>query len=118
MEKPINYLITYQCAECKMESAFAERDQPSCRYCDHETTLTQIKKQEITPQLLEERIKALSDNMLTNLQKAYEQLEGNEEIKFSDGEDPEKEMLELLAKVKSFKDQIDGLELRKNEDDN
>lgn len=111
MENQAKYLLTYRCEECGMESAFAEKDTPRCRYCDKETMMIVVNKQEITPQLLEDRIKALSESMLINLEQAYQQMTKNEKELFPDGQDAEKEMLVLLAKVKSLKDKIAGMQL-------
>jgi len=116
MENQTKYLVTYRCDECGMESAFAENDPFKCRFCDKVTSMTVVHKQEITPQLLEDRIKALSESMLTNLQKAYQQMTEDDKELFPDGQDAEKEMLVLLAKVKNLKDKIAGIELNDPEE--
>ncbi|MEP7265646.1 MAG: hypothetical protein ABI772_14165 [Bacteroidota bacterium] len=109
MTNNVKYLVIYKCAECGEESSFTDIDEPTCKYCDHATTMTLISKQEITPELMEERIKALSASMLTNLQQAYQHLTEEEKSNFPEGQDAEKEMLMLLAKVKNLKDKIDGI---------
>jgi hypothetical protein len=111
MVNQTKYLLTYRCNECEKESAFAEGDIPKCRYCDKETLMVVVTRQEITPELLENRIRALSESMLSNLQQAYQQMTEDDKELFPEGQDAEKEMLVLLAKVKSLKDKIAGLEL-------
>src|SRR5438105_3920327 len=116
MENQTKYLLTYRCEECGMESAFAEKDPAKCRYCDKETLMVVVNKQEITPQLLEDRIKALSESMLSNLEQAYHHMTEDEKELFPDGQDAEKEMLVLLARVKSLKDKIAGMQLNNTEE--
>lgn len=94
-----------------MDSSYSEIEAPACRYCEHATTMTEILRQEITPELMEERIKALSASMLNNLQQAYQHLTEDDKANFPEGQDAEKEMLMLLAKVKNLKDKIDGIQL-------
>ena len=66
---------------------------------------------------MEERIKALSESMLSNLQRAFENMTDNERGKFPEGQDAEREMLALLAKVKNLKDKIDGISMDDTPDD-
>jgi hypothetical protein len=112
----MKYMVTYRCEECGMESSYAEKDQPVCRNCEKETIMTFVMKQEITAELLEQRIKALSESMLTNLQKAYEQMSEDDKLHFPDGQDAEKEMLVLLSKMKNLKDKIEEMQIGKKEE--
>ena len=73
-----------------------------------------ISKQEATPKLMEERIKALSESMLSNLQDAYQNLSAEDMSNFPSDKDPEKELLLLLAKLKNLKEKIDGIQFPEN----
>jgi DNA-directed RNA polymerase subunit RPC12/RpoP len=116
MNEKVNYLITYRCNLCGNDSSFSESDEASCRYCDTPSIMTMISKQEATPQLMEERIKALSESMLSNLQQAYQNLSAEDMANFPAEKDPEKELLLLLAKLKNLKEKIDGIQFSGNND--
>jgi hypothetical protein len=111
MTNKVKYLMIYRCSNCGEESSFTDIDQPSCQYCNHATTMEIVSQQEITPQLMEEKIKALSETMLNNLQQAYQSMTAEDRAKFPEGRDAEKEMLLLLARVKNLKDKIEEMKI-------
>ena len=108
--------MTYRCNLCGNDSSFAETDEATCRYCETPSVMTLVLKQEATPQLMEERIKALSESMLTNLQEAYQNLSTEDMANFPADKDPEKELLLLLAKLKNLKEKIDGIQFNTEKD--
>src|SRR5687767_4681741 len=66
------FMIIYMCAECHQDSGFTEHDKPICRYCDSKTEMTLISKVKITPEVMAERLKTVTDRMFSNLQSAFE----------------------------------------------
>ena len=64
--------MIYRCIKCGLESGYTELDAPSCRYCDESTEMTLISKDPLTPELMANRLKTLADNMMKNLESAYE----------------------------------------------
>jgi hypothetical protein len=105
------FMVIYKCSECGHESGYSEHDRPVCRVCDG-TNVTLISKKEITPEVMAERLKATTDNMMKNLQMAFEQLGTVEGNPFGDDKDAEAEFLKLMAKAKKLRDDVQGLELK------
>ncbi|MEW6468404.1 MAG: hypothetical protein AB1458_05735 [Bacteroidota bacterium] len=108
------YLLLYRCSACGQESGYTERDTPVCRYCDEKAEMSLLSKKEITPELMAEYLKALSDKMLANLRSAYEKMTEEDKASFPKGMDPEQQMLMLLAKAKKLRDDIQGMELKES----
>jgi hypothetical protein len=96
-----------------MESGYTELDKPRCRYCDKETTLTLVSKNELTIENISIRLSAVADNLMKNLQEGYaimpEELKKNATKEF----DPEKELLKSMANAKSLNENLVKLKLRK-----
>ena len=111
MKKKPEFMMIHQCSKCGMESGCTEQDTAVCYYCDEKTEMKLIFKQEITPELIEQRLKKLSESMLTNLQSAFELMTEEDKACFNEGVDPEKEMLLLLDRTKKYKDTIVNLTL-------
>lgn len=109
-EKP-EYLVTYRCKSCGEQSRFVENEQPECRYCETSTGMEEILRQKITPELMEEQLKASMQRMFTNLQSAFENMTDEDKAAFGNA-DAEKEMLLLLDKAKKLKDRIDSLDFK------
>ena len=65
-----------------------------------------VSKQEITPEVMAARLKTLTNSMFSNLQMAFETMTDEDKARFPKGEDPEKQMLLLLAKAKKLKEKI------------
>lgn len=107
------YMVIYRCNACHQESGFTELDKPVCRYCDDaESSMELVSKKELTPEVMAERLKAVSDNMMKNLESAFQVMPDVDKDVLGTDKDPEEEMLKLLAKVQKFRDQIEKLELK------
>jgi hypothetical protein len=116
-EKPKpRYMVIYRCNSCTQESGFTELDEPTCRYCDAEGPMELVSKKELTPEVMAARLKEVSDNMMKNLESAFQIMPDLEEGALPANEDAEGEMLKLLARVQKFRDQIQKLELRDPDD--
>jgi hypothetical protein len=111
-QKP-QFMIVYKCTACGMESGFTELDKPMCRFCDATDGLEMVSKQELTPEVMAARLKAVTDNMMNNLESAFQALPDVDKNALGEDVDPEEEMLKLLARVQKFRDQIQGLKLTK-----
>ena len=109
MKKPF-YVLMGLCNSCGLDSMFPEDAELICNYCGS-NDLKLSERSEATAQLLEQRLKELSDRMLLNLQSAYESMSEEDKAGFPGGKDAEKELLELLDKAKKFKDSISDLSL-------
>lgn len=105
------FMLLYRCISCGQESGFTENDEPQCRYCDSSEGMELVSRKELTPEVLAERLKALADNMMKNLQSAYASM-ASEDMEMGD-EDPEKELLKIMSRAKNFQEKIHGLELKK-----
>lgn len=111
-QKP-EYLVVYSCSACGQESGMTEKETPRCNCCDATDGLKEISRQEITPEVMEARLKKVTENMFDNLLAAYESLsEEDKKNYFSEDTDAEKEMLLLLDQAKKFKDKIQSLEFK------
>lgn len=111
-KKKPRFMMTYLCASCNMDSAVTENDQPFCRYCDKKTKMTLISKKEITPEVIADRLKTVTDRMFNNIRSAYESMTEEEKAPIGDI-DPEKMMFDALARAKKFKEDIQNLRLKK-----
>ena len=106
------YMIVYRCNACGQESGFTELDNALCRYCDAEGSMEVISKKELTPEVMAERLKAVADNMLKNMESAFQTLPELEKGALGENVDPEEEMLKLLARVQKFRDHVQNLKLK------
>jgi hypothetical protein len=111
-EKP-EFLLTYKCNACGELSRFVETEEPHCRYCEENAGLEMVLQQVITPELMEEQLKASMDRMFKNLQSAFASMTEEDKAAFG-SDDGEKEMLLLLAKAQKLKEQIDGLDFKRD----
>lgn len=114
-QKP-QYMVIYRCKTCTLESGYTEQDVPKCRYCDEETSMELISKQELTPEVMAARLKAVSDNMMKNLESAYQSMPDDQNL-LGDDKDAEGEMLKLLAMMQKLRDQIQNLKLENPDDE-
>lgn len=103
--------MTYLCASCNMDSAVTENDRPFCRYCDKKTEMTLVSKKIVTPEVIADRLRTVTDRMFNNMRSAYESMTEEEKMPIGDT-DPEKMMLNALARVKKFKEDIQNLRLK------
>jgi hypothetical protein len=109
-------MIIYKCTNCNQESGFTELDAPACRYCESKDSLEMISKKELTPEVMAERLKAVTDSMMKNIESAYKKLPEFE--KGADGDaDPEEELLKLMAKMQKFRDQVQNLKLKGSDEE-
>jgi len=116
MKKPQpRCMMIYRCEACKMDSGFTENEKPFCRYCDDKTEMKLISNKEITPEVMAQRLKELSDRMFSSILSVFEGMSEEDKAAFPEDEDPEKMMLELLAKAKKFKEDIQKIKLKKPE---
>ncbi len=84
------YLLTYLCQKCGMDFGVSDIHTPKCFYCGSKRGHELVKKQKITPQVLAERMKLVTDRMIENLKKAYN-------VRPADTD--EDELLEVLVKA-------------------
>ena len=116
MKKPVpQCMITYRCDACGLESGYTELDTPRCRYCEELTTLNIVKKQDLTPEAITERLKASLDTMMQNLQLAYAEMSDDEKNIVLDNTDMETRMLQLLDEAKKMKEKVESLNLRRSD---
>ncbi len=113
-KKKPDFLITYQCPQCGEQSSFADAQTPTCNFCENGEGLIEVERQKITPELMEQQLKASAERMFSNLQAAFENMTEEDKAAFGD-KDAEQEMLLLLARAKKFKDDIDKLKLNEPE---
>lgn len=92
-----------------------EDETPKCYTCEATVGMKEISRQELTPEVLEARLKKTTENMFNNLLAAYEAMSEEDKKNYFAGDtDAEKEMLLLLDKAKQFRDNIRGLNFGKN----
>ena len=115
-KKP-QFMVIYKCGTCDHESGFTELDEPQCRYCREKTTLTLVSKQELTPEVMAARLKAVTDSMMKNLEYAFQSMTDEDKSSFFEDKDGEEEMLKLLAKAQKLKERIQGLKLKDGDED-
>ena len=111
------FMLIYKCETCEIESGYSELDEPNCRYCNEATILTLVSKQEITPEVMAARLKAVTDSMMKNLENAFHSMNDGYKKALFDDKDGEEEMLKLMAKAQKLKDQIQGLNLKNPDED-
>jgi DNA-directed RNA polymerase subunit RPC12/RpoP len=113
MKKPMpQFMMVYKCSTCGLESGYTELDEPACRFCEEKTTMTLESKQELTPEVMAARLKAVTDSMMKNLESAFHSLTEEDKNTLFGDKDAEGEMLKLLAKSQQLKNKIQGLELK------
>ncbi len=106
------YMVIYSCTACGQESGMTEQDAPHCYTCEATESLVELSRREITPEVIEERLRKASDSMFLNLLSAFENMAEEDKKAFPEGSDAEKEMLLLLDKAKKYRDSIHNLELK------
>lgn len=102
--------MIYQCGICGHQSGYTERDKALCRYCNKETTMTLLSKEDLTPQAIATRLKEMADSMMRNLESAYDSMTDEDKKAFGE-EDAEKKMLDLLASTQKIREKINNLKL-------
>lgn len=110
---PPKYLIIYKCGSCGHDSAYTDREKPRCRSCDRPDKLIIISRQEITPEVVVTRLKAVADKIMTNLTQAYEELPNTTGNIVAEGKDAEFEILRLMDRAKKLRDKLYQIDLKK-----
>ena len=64
MKTKPEFLITYKCKTCGELSQFAETQEAHCRYCVNSAGLEDVEWQKITPELMEQQLKASMERTL------------------------------------------------------
>lgn len=100
------FMITYLCSKCGIDSALTDAQKPRCFYCEAKTGLKEIKRQKISPQVMAERLKLVTDRMMEALQRAHA-------INKRDNDVEEGDLLKVMAKAKKLKDNVSALKLKK-----
>jgi DNA-directed RNA polymerase subunit RPC12/RpoP len=106
------YMIIYKCEACGQESGFTELDSPQCRYCKSEEHMVVVSKQELTPEVMAARLKAVTDNMMKNMESAFQTLPEQPKDVLGENVDSEAEMLRLMARMQKLRDQLQNLDLK------
>jgi len=107
------FLIIYKCEACGQDCGYTELEKPSCRYCGRNDKLVVFSKQKMTFKVMMSRLKAVTDNMMLNLSKAYEQLPNADVNIVEDGKDGETELLKIMEKAKNLRDKVHSLSRKK-----
>lgn len=89
-----------------MDSGYTELDRPICRFCRKKTSLTVVSRKRLTRKVLADRLKVTTDNMMRNLEAAFQLLPTVDKDVFGSGVDPELEMLKLMSKAKELRDNV------------
>lgn len=100
MKSEPKFMIIYLCSNCGLDFGRHELEAPVCFNCGAAEDHTVISRQELTPEVIAERVKLTSNRMYENLQKAWDTRP--DEIR----NDPkkEKEFIELLKQAKELRD--------------
>lgn len=100
-KKPPTELITYFCTRCNWDFARTENDTPRCTLCEKDDQLKELKREPITPQVIEAGMMRSMDRLMTSLQKAYDS-----GMKEGMGDKEEILVLEALAKAKHLQEHV------------
>ena len=114
------FMLVYRCKKCGQESGMTELKEPACYYCDEATAddLELVSQKLLTPEVMTERLKTVTDNMMKHLRLAYEARPGDDEIPGDSEMDAEHELLKIMAMAKELSDKVQSLDLKvKNEEE-
>ena len=95
-------LITYFCSRCTWDFARSDLDAPTCTMCCKGDRLTEMKREPITPQAIEEGMMRSMDRLMTGLRGAYES--GKKE---GIADDDEILLLEAMVKAKNLQEHVE-----------
>jgi len=91
-----------------MDFAITELQKPRCLYCEAmNIEFIVIKKQKLTPKVMSDRLKLVTDRMMENLQNAY--VAGKEGGKYFE----EDELIDIMAKAKKLHQGVRDLDIEK-----
>ncbi len=105
-------LITYLCTRCSWDFSRTEKDKPKCTLCEKSDRLTEIKREPITPQAIEEGMMRSMDRLMTGLQGAYDTHQ-NQTQRASSTRDQKKNdeeeilLLETMVKAKNLQTHVE-----------
>ena len=108
------FMMVYRCNKCGQESGMTELKEPMCFYCEEATPedLVLVSQKPLTPEVMAERLKTVTDNMMKNLQHAFESRPDDDEFTEETGIDAEHELLKIMAMAQDLKEKVQSLELR------
>lgn len=108
------FMMVYRCTKCGQESGMTELKEPSCYYCDEASPadLELISQKLLTPEVMTERLKTVTDNMMKHLRLAYEARPEDDEVSNDSEMDAEHELLKIMAMAKELSDKVQSLDLQ------
>ncbi|HUR29987.1 MAG TPA: hypothetical protein VMZ69_01075 [Saprospiraceae bacterium] len=109
------FMMVYRCQKCGQESGMTELKEPVCFYCEEAkdpSDFVLVSQKPLTPEVMAERLKTVTDNMMKNLQLAFESRPDDDDVTGETGIDAEHELLKIMAMAKELKDKVQSLELR------
>ena len=113
-------MMIYRCTKCGQESGMTELKEPMCYYCEEATDpsdLVLVSQKILTPEVMAERLKAVTDNMMKNLRLAYEARPDDDGSDSESGIDAEHELLKIMAMAKDLSDKVQSLEIKVREEE-
>ncbi len=93
-------MIIYYCNHCQIDFGRRENEESVCFFCGSKEHAEFVRKEELTAEVLIERMKILANRALENLQKAYL-------VRPEDAD--EGELLDAMVRAKELKDKINQL---------
>ncbi len=99
------YLMTYLCHVCRVDFAVADTQDPVCFYCEKKTEYSLIKKQKLSPKVMADRLKYVTDRMMQALQGAYSKMPKDST------DETEGKLLNIMSKAKKLKEDVVALPL-------
>ena len=96
------WVITYWCPRCRLDSGRTEMDGPYCYCCTRTDGLVEIEREPMSPAAISHRLKIASDRMMERLRQAH----GISQEDWLKDECEESILLEALAKGKDLQDEL------------
>ena len=119
-EKPLpQFMMVYRCTKCGQESGMTEFREPTCYYCDDATgpeDLELVSQKLLTPEVMTERLKTVTDNMMKHLRMAYDE-RPEDDISADSDVDAELELLKIMAMAKELSEKVQNLDLKMRSDE-
>lgn len=119
-EKQIpQFMMVYRCTKCGQESGMTELREPTCYYCDEATgpqDLELVSQKLLTAEVMTERLKTVTDNMMKHLRMAYDERPADDVSADSDI-DAEHELLKIMAMAKELSEKVHNLDLKARTDE-
>jgi hypothetical protein len=99
------FMITYLCPRCHLDSGRTELDPPLCYMCDSGEGLIEISREPLSREVMFNRMKICSDRMIDNLRKAYDVAEGD----WPKDDEQELMLLEAMARGQDIHEALQEL---------